>query len=385
MLMGYTSELGELLGDSTDGGPRHWTAVLTVIFYSWMDITVNVVQTPALLIVADFAGDRQTLGAAIGQASSVFGSILMTGYIELFGAAHLTLRWFLGILSVTMLVTVSIVCIVAKEKLHPCVADATLVQPLHRGQSDAEEDNASRSSKVVYDPHSRGNSVLDAFRSIYSDLCTLLRVLVIFCVIVFCIQSGFTAYNGNKGQFFDIEVFAGNATGADVCGGACSNAQSDYNHSVRVAGGLTDLLFNIVGYLYSWLLPLLVMRFGARWVITLGSLPQSLLMVMAFTREASVDAAIVIVTAITQSTIFTLFVPVVIHVFGKDADVGIYVGAMNSANCFGQLLNFAVGTALVDTSLGYALPVFVGGIFSFVAVIISAVVLRIDMRSMETS
>lgn len=376
-LMGYTRELGEALGDSKDGGPRHWTAALTVIFYAWMDITVNVVQTPALLIVADFAGDRQTLGAGIGQATSVLGSLMVAGYIEIFGAAHLTLRWFLGMLSVTMLVTVGIVCIVAKEKVNPRVSDM-LRQPLDAEQPEAENDPAITKS----DDHNSGSSVWGAFRSIYDGLCTLPSVLVAYCVVFFCIQYGYTAYNGNKGQFFGIEVFKGNATEADVCGDACSQAQHDYNHGVRLAGGLTDLLFNIAGYLYSWLLPLLVVRFGARWVITFGCIPQALLMIMAFTKVAAIDAIIVIGTAITQATIFTLIVPVVIHVFGRDTDVGMYVGAMNSANCLGQLLNFAVGAALVETSMGYALPVLVGGVLSFLAILISVFALQIDMRSM---
>ncbi|RLN76163.1 hypothetical protein BBJ28_00002160 [Nothophytophthora sp. Chile5] len=358
-LMGYTRELGELLGDSGDES-RPWTAWLTILFYTWMDITVNVVQTPAFLIIADFAGDRQTLGASIGQASSTLGSIWVAGYIYIFGAAHLTLRWFLGMLSMAMLASVGSVCAFASETQAPMK------------DLDLGEDSTSTAKRVG-----------EAFACIFHGLKRLPRTLAVYCLVLFCIQFGFTAYNGNKGQFFGVEVFGGNATEADVCGPKdCSPDQERYNEGVQIAGGLADLLFNVLGYLYSWILPMLVARLGARWILTAACIPQALLMAMAFTKLVAVDVVIVVLTAITQATFFALIVPIIVHVFGSNAQVGMYVGAVNSANCVGQLLNFAVGAALVETSLGYALPVFVGGAMSFLAAAISLVALRIDMHAM---
>lgn len=352
-MMGYTPQLGELLGDHGDN--RFWTALFTVLFYTWMDVTVNVVQTPAFLIVADFAGDRQTLGAGIGQASSTLGSIMVAGYIYLFGAAHLTLRWFLGMLSVTMLLTVGAVCLFAKET------------PRMKNPEDKE---------------STCTRVAAAFATILHGLRTLPRVLIVYSVIFFAVQFGYTAYNGNKGQFFGIEVYGGNATDADTCGSLCSMEQERYNQGVQKAGGLTDLLFNITGYLYSWVLHILVERIGAQWVVTVAIIPQALLMVMAFTKNVTIDVIIVVATSVSQATIFALIVPIIIHVYGDNSDVGMYVGALNSANCLGQLLNFLVGVALVQTSLGYALPVFVGGAFSFLGVLVSVALFRINMRSL---
>ncbi|CAI5703890.1 hypothetical protein KXD40_002546 [Peronospora effusa] len=361
MLMGYARELGELLGDS--GNNRPWTAWLTILFYTWMDVTVNVVQTPAFLIIADFAGDRQTLGASIGQASSTLGSICVAGYIYVFGAAHLTLRWFLGMLSVTMLASVGAVCAFAKEEV-----------PVSKDLDFESGEEASSATKRIG----------EAFSCIYHGLKTLPRTLAVYCLVLFCIQFGFTAYNGNKGQFFGIEVFGGNSTDADICDLShhCTHDQERYNDGVQIAGGLADLLFNVLGYLYSWMLPFLVHRLGARWVVTVACIPQALLMVMAFTKLVAVDVLIVVLTAITQSTVFALVVPIIVHVFGTSAQVGMYVGAVNSANCMGQLLNFLVGAALVNTSLGYALPVFVGGALSLLGALISLQALRIDMYSM---
>lgn len=50
-----------------------------------MDITVNVVQTPLNLLISDFAGDRQTLGAALGQGWSALGAVMVSSYIYAFG------------------------------------------------------------------------------------------------------------------------------------------------------------------------------------------------------------------------------------------------------------------------------------------------------------
>jgi solute carrier family 45 protein 1/2/4 len=357
-LMGFTRDIGEALGDEGTGGSgthRTWTAFFMVIFYAWMDITVNVVQTPLFLMIADFAGDRQTLGASIGQGWSTLGSIMIAGYIEFFGAAHLTLRWFLFMLSVCMVVTIAVACVAAKETpLDP----ATLPQD-----------------------RSTMKQVVDAFGAIYTGLRTLPGPLIIYCIVFFCVEYGYTAYNGNKGQFFGLEVYSGNATDADNCD-PCSEAQDDYNHGVRIAGGRTDLIFNLVGYAFSWCLPFLVRKFGAKWMLIVALVPQSLLMVMAFCKVVGIDVLIVVLTTMSQTTVFALLVPVVIHVFGDKVEIGMYVGALNSAQCFGQLLNFIIGAALVETSMGYKLPVFIGGVMSFIGVVFGIFFLKIKMYSM---
>ncbi|GLE08638.1 hypothetical protein PINS_up019953 [Pythium insidiosum] len=360
ILMGYTRQMGEALGDYGSGAEgektsRKWTAFLTVLFYTWMDVTVNVVQTPAFLLIADFAGDRQTTGAALGQGWSTLGSLLVSGYIEIFGAAHLTLGYFLGMLAVVMAVTITIACIAAKEA------------PLH--PEDDTKESVWKSLGV-------------AFYSIYEGLRSLPSVLVVYCVVFFCVQYGYTAYNGNKGQFFGIEVYDGSPDNADKCKPHCSKEQDSFNHGVQVAGGSTDLMFNSLGYIFSWILPFLVRKIGARWVLAVTLIPQALLMVMAFSKIVELNVFIVVITSLTQGTIFALLVPVIVHVYGDRADIGMYVGALNSANCFGQLLNFIVGAAIVETSMGYKLPVFIGGIMSFLGLIVTVFFLKLKMYSM---
>lgn len=364
MLMGYTREIGDELGDYGSGAAgeptdRKWTTFLTVFFYAWMDITVNVVQTPMYLLIADFSGDRQTLGSAIGTGWSTIGSLMVSGYIYLFGAAHKTLKWFLAMLSITMLVTVTISCIFAKEK------------PLRKDEIEQV---------------SSWQQVKNAFGSIYTGIRTLPGVLLVYGVVYFFVSYGYTAYNGNKGQFFGLVVKDGVAEGSDTCGSggnpACTDAQNDFNDGVSLAGGSTDTMYNLAGYVFSWTIPFLVTRFGAKWVLVISLVPQSLLMVMAFTKIVAVNVVIVILTSVSQTTIGALLVPVIVHVFGDKAELGVYVGALNSANCFGQLLNFAIGSGLVETSMGYKLPVFIGGAMSFIGVIVGAVFMKLKMNTL---
>ncbi|TMW60103.1 hypothetical protein Poli38472_000145 [Pythium oligandrum] len=360
ILMGFTRQIGEACGDygdGSDGTPtsRTWTAFFMVIFYTWMDITVNVVQAPVFLMIADFAGDRQTTGAALGQGWSTLGSILISGYIEIFGAAHKSLGYFLGMLCVIMIISVTLVCVFVKE------------EPLQ--ETDAPKESTLK-------------QIGQAFKSIWIGLKALPMVLIVYCFIFFCVQYGHTAYNGNKGQFFGIEVYGGNPDNADQCGDKCTEEQDAYNHGVRVAGGSTDLIFNSVGYIYTWALPFIVHKIGAKWALVASLIPQALLAVMAFSDVVGLNVFIVVISSLTQVIIFALLVPIVVHVFGDKEDIGVYVGALNSANCFGQLLNFAIGAAIVDTSMGYKLPVFIGGIMTVIGIVVAIFFFKIKMYSL---
>ncbi|TMW60102.1 hypothetical protein Poli38472_000144 [Pythium oligandrum] len=363
ILMGFTRQIGEACGDYGNGSPgvptsRTWTAFFMVIFYTWMDVTVNVVQVPVFLMISDLAGDRQTTGAALGQGWSTLGSILISGYIEIFGPAHQSLGYFLGMLAVIMLVSVTLVCVFVKE------------EPLQ--ETDAPKESTLK-------------QIGQAFMSIYTGLKSLPAVLAIYSFIFFCVMYGYTAYNGNKGQFFGIEVYGGIPEGADQCSesaAGCTEEQDAFNHGVRVAGGSTDLIFNSVGYVYSWMVPFLVHKIGAKWTLTLSLIPQALLAVMAFSDIVGLDVFIVVVTSLSQVIVFALLVPVIVHVYGDKEDIGVYVGALNSANCFGQLLNFIIGAAVVETSLGYKLPVFIGGIMSIIGILVSIFFFKIKMYSL---
>ncbi|KAL4168754.1 hypothetical protein KRP22_012148 [Phytophthora ramorum] len=334
---------------------RKWTALLSIFFYLWMDITVNVAQTPALLLISDFAGKRQTIGAALGQGWSTLGAIAVAVYTESFGAAYNSMHWFLGMLSVFMAVCIGAACYAAKEI------------PLE---------------KRTMEKRTCCQNLTYAFGSIYSAVYTLPAMLAVYFAVIFLNQYGYAAYNGNKGMFFGLEVYDGDATNSATCGDECSDAQLDYNRGVRLAGGLADMLFCIVGYLYSWVLPVLVRRYGAQHVATFATIPQVLLMIMAFCDVVAVDLIVVALSSITIATFFALVVPLIVHVFGHTADIGVYVGVMNSANSSGQLLNFIVGSALVDTSMGYRLPVFVGGAVSLLAFIVCVFFFRVKMHSM---
>ncbi|OWZ09733.1 Glycoside-Pentoside-Hexuronide family transporter [Phytophthora megakarya] len=360
ILMGYTRELGDALGDVGSGKPgevtdRKWTALLTVLFYFWTGFNIHLARTPAMLLISDFAGRRQTVGAALGQGWSVLGAVIVAVYTQCFGAAYNSLPWFMGMLSAFMAVSVGAACYVAKET------------PLE---------------KKTMDKRSCCQNATSAFLSIFDTVRNLPKVLVAYCVVHFFIQYAFAAYNGNKGMFFGIEVFDGDAANVATCGAGCSEAQLDYNRGVKLAGGLADILFCVVGYLFSWVLPPLVRRYGAQYVAALSIVPQILLMVMAFCDVVALDVTIVAFTSITTGTFFAMIVPLVVHVRGDTNNIGVQVGVLTSVSSAGQLLNFIVGSALVETSLGFKLPIFVGGAVSLLAFFVCIFFFRVKMYSM---
>jgi solute carrier family 45 protein 1/2/4 len=104
--------------------------------------------------------------------------------------------------------------------------------------------------------------------------------------------------------------------------------------------------------------------------------------VMAWSNNVTFDVFIVTINGITNTGVSAMITPLIIHMFGSDQEIGVYVGAINSANCFGQLLNFGLGTAIVDTSLGYRLPVFLGGLMTCLGFLTGLFFMKIKMYSM---
>lgn len=249
-----------------------------------------------MLLISDFAGQHQTVGAALGQGWSVLGAVLVAVYTECFGAAYNSLGWFMGMLSIVMAVSIGAACYVAKES------------PLEKSM----------------EKQSCCQNVTSAFGSILSAVRTLPKVLVVYCIVLFFIQYAYAAYNGNKGMFFGIEVFDGDAINAATCDEECSEEQRDYNRGVRLAGGVADILFCVVGYVYSWVLPPLVRRCGVQLVATFAVIPQMLLMAMAFCD--------VLVLDYRRAHLVTI-----VHVQNDSNDIGVYVGVLASVTSSGQL------------------------------------------------
>ena len=367
--MSYAGEIGVALGDAKnatktdvpqgDTETRHyWKTVVTVLCYVWMDITVNITQIPASLIIADFVGPRQVTGASIGQGYSFLGQFLVSGYIWFFGAAHLSIHSFFAMLMAVMVLTMLPLCFFANEKQY-----------------------------VATSIYSTTRKYKDAFLAVYTGIRTLPKQLAVYCICFVLMEYGYMAYGGSKGQYFGINVFGGVAEGADSCSKPnapkCSKEQNLYNHGVAIAGGITDTIFNIVGLIYLIALPYAVKKFGARTVLKLAIIPQALYVVVAFCHVVEVDIAIVALSAITQQTIFALQVPAIIHVigYGEESNLGLYTGSLNSANVFGQLLNFILSSALVSTPLGYSLPILVGGICSICALIVVHFYFTLHMKT----
>lgn len=356
-LMGFTRQFGIMMGDEPNGD-RKWTAFFMIVLYAWMDTTVNIAHTPAKLLIADLVGNRQTTGASIGQAASVLGGLSVSACISIFGAPHKYLHSFLAFLSAVMMISVGSVCIFVKET------------PL-----------------VVTNKTSRCASLTKAFSAIWEGIRILPYDLRIYALIFMFAKFGFTSYNGMKTQFFGLAVFGGESYHSDTCGrknyAACTEEQDLYNNGVRLASGLGDTMYNLFAYFFSLTIPFWVRIFGSRKVLCVGLIPLCLLMVMACWHNVYVDLSIVVSTAISVSLIYTMIVPVILQVVKKHENdrpnIGIFVGAINSANCAGQFLNFFASSIYVKW--GHEVPIFIGGVVSFLGLLITIIFFKVDFKS----
>ncbi|KDO34875.1 hypothetical protein SPRG_00935 [Saprolegnia parasitica CBS 223.65] len=304
-IMSNSYAIGAACGDSDSN--QVVTAAILLLCYLWMDVSVNVLQTSANLIIADFAGGRQVTAAAIGSVYSTLGSLCVSGYIWLFSGAQESLSGFFSMLIGVLLITCIPVLLFAKETPVATTSTTSLLRRLHH-----------------------------ASLGVYTGVRTLPEPLAVYSSVLLLLSYGYIAYNGAKGQYFGLQVYDGDARGADSCGSNCTAAQIQYRDGVTIAGGSTDTLFN-----------------AASLVVAL-------------------NVTIVVLCAIPQGAIFALQIPVIMHVigYGEQDGLGLYAGAFNSANCLGQLLNFALSSVLLRTRLQYGLPILLGGGLSIAALLV---------------
>ncbi|OQR92918.1 Glycoside-Pentoside-Hexuronide (GPH):Cation Symporter Family [Achlya hypogyna] len=340
-IMMNSRAIGQACGDTAAN--QIVTGTMLVFCYIWMDVSVNILQASTNLIIADFAGCRQVTGAAIASVYQTLGSLFVSGYIWRFGGAQQSIPCFFLMLILVLLATCVPVCIYAVDA--PFVPTTTV--PFRQ-------------------------RLYDASLGVYTGVRTLPKQLAVYCLVVALLAYGFIAYNGAKGQYFGLHVFSGDANQANVCGANCTEAQRLYTRGVQMAGGSTDTLFNGVSLAYFACLPYLVRWFGVRRVLLCAIIPQMLLIVVAFCKVVAIDVAIVVLCAVTQGTIYSLQIPVIMHVigYGEQEGLGLFAGAFNSATCLGQLLNFALSSVLVRTHMQYGLPVLVGGCLSVLAFLV---------------
>ncbi|KDO30244.1 hypothetical protein SPRG_19797 [Saprolegnia parasitica CBS 223.65] len=291
---------------------------VAIVLYFLMGVAVNTVQAPAALLIADFAGDHQVTAFSLAQAFSIIGSLLVSGFIALYGPASNVTIQILFMLILALVVTVLPVLLYVSETPHVPEVVISRRQELKRG--------------VV---------------AFYDGLKYLPRVLAVYCVCFVLAMLGYASYTGNKNQFFGVLFYDGIAADADKCGTHCTDAQLRYNNGTQFASGTVDTLHSLLGLLYLAVLPTLVRTFGVRRVFTYAMVPQMTLL-LAFVRVKELNAASAILSSITQNTLFTMGIPVVLHVigYGEANGLGLFAGALNSANCLGQFLTFALGPLL---------------------------------------
>ncbi|KAF0689359.1 Aste57867_19185 [Aphanomyces stellatus] len=346
VLMMNADSIGEAWGRTTDE-KRRWKLGLVTFCYAWMDISVNVMQVPATLLVADVAGDRQLLASSIGQMFSIVGGLAVAGYIAAFGPPHVAGKTppFLYMLMALLAVTVVPVCYFVVETQHVVPADAA---PTHLER------------------------LKSGFSAVYNSFRYLPRALGIYFVCTFLLVFGFSTYTANKGEYFGVFVMHGDASRADTCGAApCTARQAAYNDGIALANGVIDTISNVVGLFWVAMLPFLVDAYGCRHVLLGSIVPQCCLVVLFFCKSAVINMLVVAAACgITQNTVFALQIPLIVHVigFGETNGLGLFAGALNSANNLGQLLNTFTGSifqaAIQDNN---PWPILVGGLVTMLA------------------
>ncbi|RHY67035.1 hypothetical protein DYB26_009794 [Aphanomyces astaci] len=351
VLLMFAADIGAYFGDTATSRPT--MTGIVIVCYIWTDITLNIAMVPVTLLMADVVGDRQVTGSVVTGVLSSGGLLVTAVYIAAFGPAHQSLKTFLSILIGLLGVTCGATCWFVVEKPY-----------------------------VYIWRSNTGHRVKIAVTAVIAGIRQLPSPLGVYFVLILLSTYGFTSYNGAKGQFFGLVVNGGDPNGADLCRPSCSPRQAAFNDGVRVAG-LTDTL-QVLAFLYVLLLPTLVHRFGAKRVVTMSLLPQGLYVVMAYSKHTAVNVAIAVSCSITQATMNLLIVPLIIHVVGHGPDnsLGLINGALNSALCTGQLLNYVLAAALVTSPMGYALPILVGGLLSLVAAVVALLCFRVSMYSL---
>ncbi|KAH9127495.1 hypothetical protein AeMF1_002217 [Aphanomyces euteiches] len=368
-IMMNAETFGESIGDD-ESSRRTAKAVLFVLTYTWMDISVNVAQVPAILIVADFAGDRQLLASSIAQIYFVCGGLVVSGWNSLYGTMDATNKYhpFFYLLMGVLLVTVLPVCYFAQE---------TVYVP----------DDMDRS---------RYDRVRDGFSAVYNSLRYLPRLLGVYFVCILLLQFGYQAYNSNKGDYFGAFVKGGTANATDKCNyrgrkatgnySECSVEQTLYLDGVSVATGVTDTIQILVGLVWVATLPFLVNLYGVRRVFLASIVPQFSLAVLVFSKNIPVNLVAVTACGITQNTLFALQIPLILHVigFGEQAGLGLFAGALNSAITIGQLLTTAQSAiaGAVTTQAVAPWPILVGAIATVVAFVIAFLKFTVRMNTM---
>lgn len=346
-LMGFTVDLGQAVGDYDDS--RTWTVIFCVVFYVWMDVSIMVLDISSTLLIADFAGDRQVTGQALGQIWPMVGGLVVSAYIYFLGMPYESLHEFMGFLALVTMVVVGLVCCVCK----------------HTPRSISDRGTWS-----------------SLCGSIVQRLKTMPSQLVVYAAMMFFVVVGWSVYSSTLADFFGSVVYDGDKS---FCfaeeGQECSDAQLRYRKGVELVSVTSSRISLVVGVVYLLVLPFIVKKVGAKVVLMAAVVPQALAVVMAICTNVTIDLAILVLQSGTSPTIVVLTVPVIINVMGDSANIGLYVGAVYSVIQLAQLVMMMIGVATIDVSFDSQVLVGAGGAVSCVALVVLVVFCKIKLFS----
>jgi solute carrier family 45 protein 1/2/4 len=341
--MGFTKDIGEALGNSNNsdffnGSRNNWTEFFCIFFWIWLAITLAIMQITTSLLVADFAGERQVLGASISHGWNILGSLYVSRYISIVGYPLSSTHGYVAMASIAVLTAVVVTCVAANESPKMDV-----------------ENIRTLSSKL---------------KSIVSGIVAFPGPLCVYGLVAFVLDYGNLVYNWSLFSFFQMELFGA----GDCIGVGCDLSQDDFMKASNALNDCSHWVFQVVAYLLTWAFPFAIERFGAKRVVAAAIAPQALLVIVAFvTKPVIVTQIVVVLITLSHTLVFVLVVPLIVHLMGSsESDIGVYLGVMYTTNSLASLLHYIVkkSAGYESSSLEYKLPIFIGGLTAVVGLAI---------------
>jgi solute carrier family 45 protein 1/2/4 len=334
-LMSYSVELSEILNVSAVN--------IVIVSFVGLDTSANIMMTPHRALVADLAGDQQTLGQALVSISSTMGSLVVTGFSSIWNPT-IYIHEFMFMCSGFILATVAI-CVL-------CISESKVYKvPIN---TDSSNDVCARLREtflsIIIGVRTMPPKALPAFASIFFWYCS------------------YSTLGSFWAAFAAETILGGDPEGADACdqNSDCSPAQDTFNEGV-VWANQASLAANCVGLLYNMILPLIVHKVGMRVAYSGSTIFVALAFLIAQEGRDGGDmvrasALYIVYASIANAAATVLPYAIVSNVCSREAPdrLGLYLGSVNTSNVAGQLVANMLTTFSSSSAWGYGLPIMIG-------------------------
>ena len=358
-LISHAIDIAEAAGGSNGGQmspeTREVGKYITMLGFIFMYISTNVIMMPHRALVADIAGEEQTLAHALVSIMDTCGGLLVTGFSSVLNPT-VYIKEFMGMATSIMCLSV-VVCVALAG-----AEDAKATQALSQAHA-AQADQAPQAEEVVVDDaaaygcqtgpgksKSPGRTLPRCLPKL-PDTLTEIRHLpkaawpVVLAFLFWNITS--STFGSFWVAFAAETVLGGEADGADICGetGGCSPGQLIYNDGV-VEANRAALIGSCLALVTACLLPVLVSprcKLGMRPVFVcttffIGAAIASSVLYRTLTISSS-SALYVVWRGVAGGAAGVLPYAVVGEVVGRECPekLGLFLGTLNIFNVWGQV------------------------------------------------